>query len=112
MKIVGWRIWYTGGRVFDSKLSNWQELPGDDVLFVMLYLDEFTDSTRYRHARYGCDTYWRLNPGQEIHHMQNEDRTPAEVLAEHPTAQVKTGALVPDAEFEAIVATAFASEEW
>ncbi len=98
MRVEGWRAWYTKGRTFESTSIKWDDLPDAGVLFVMLYMNETTvGGRRYREALYGCDHYW-----QEGRAYKNEDvsRLPG----------MKVGALLPDADFEAIVATAFASE--
>lgn len=101
MQVAGWRAWYTSGRIYDSRSTTWKALPKQGVLFVMLYMDQTTaNGRRYREALYGCDYYW-----QDGDTFKNEDIVPNGV-------KPKTGALLPDAEFEQIVRTAFAVEEW
>ena len=53
--IVGWRAWYTGGRVYDSASCSWEDLPELGVLVILLYCRE-----RHRSRRLsGRSLYWR-----------------------------------------------------
>jgi hypothetical protein len=36
-KPIGWRAWYAEGGYYDSTLMEWEELPTDGVLFVIIY---------------------------------------------------------------------------
>lgn len=99
MTVTGWRAWYTGDRIFTSAASTWANLPGAGLLFVMLYFVEQTrGGRRYRQAIYGNDHYWQDPDGT----FQQSDVKPA-------GTRTKLGTLIPDAEFEALVVTAFAS---
>ena len=102
MQVAGWRAWYTSDRIYDSRSTTWKALPKTGVLFIMLYLDQMTaGGRRYREALYGNDYYW-----EEGDTFKNEDVAPP------PPTKTKKGALIPDAEFEQIVRTAFDAEEW
>jgi hypothetical protein len=53
--VVGWRAWYTDGRVFDSAATRWEDLPEHGVLVVLLY-----HRTRpYSRTMSGRSLYWR-----------------------------------------------------
>lgn len=50
-----WRIWYDGGRFFDSESMSWEELPEDGVQLVVVYLPK-----GQRHIS-GCDFYFKAD---------------------------------------------------
>lgn len=35
--MIGWKAWFTEGRTFTSKDSNWEDLPNDGVLAVLVF---------------------------------------------------------------------------
>lgn len=59
MEIAGWRIWYTGGRVFDSLTTAVSALPTTGVLVALLYFAaEYAPGLPYRGILKGNDRYW------------------------------------------------------
>lgn len=57
--VVGWRAWYTGGRVYSSAETCWEDLPANGVLVVLAY-----ERTRpYRRLLSGASLYWRNADG-------------------------------------------------
>lgn len=59
MKVVGWKIWYTGGRIFTNKDGKFCAAPKDDVLMMMVYYekkDGMGRPTRIAHS--GSDWYF------------------------------------------------------
>jgi hypothetical protein len=56
-KVIGWRVWYSD-RCISSKEARWEDLPADDVQFVMLYHEGGT-----RRVMSGNDFYWRWRSG-------------------------------------------------
>jgi hypothetical protein len=39
MKPIGWRAWYRGGLVFDSKTTQWEDLPKVGVTCMCIFMD-------------------------------------------------------------------------
>lgn len=42
MKVIGWRAWYADGSKYDSVTIEWEDLPNDGVIVVVLYFDNKT----------------------------------------------------------------------
>lgn len=60
MKVSGWRIWYIGGEIYDSKTTIWADLLKDNVLEIMLYFDTLTkEGFPLRRAISGADVYFK-----------------------------------------------------
>ena len=36
----GWRVFYDGGRMFDSDSASWEALPDDGLQVVVVYLEQ------------------------------------------------------------------------
>jgi hypothetical protein len=53
--IVGWRAWYSKGRTYNSAEVEWEDLPADGVLVILLYCRERNRSRRLS----GRSLYWR-----------------------------------------------------
>ena len=57
--VIGWRAWYSGGRVFDSHSTRWVDLPSAEVLGVMIYEETMTPKgTPTRRCLINSDWYW------------------------------------------------------
>lgn len=55
--IVGWKIWYAGGRRFSSVHTKWEDLPDDGVLMLVTYKQEYDKGKRYRCKWHAMDWY-------------------------------------------------------
>lgn len=100
MNIARFRAWYTEGRIFDGEsFEDWQALPEDGVLTVMLWHPDGT-----RRVEQGNDFYFATPDGVYGHNDQpdNEDR--------YPGASVKRGKWTTDAEMERVATEAIEAE--
>lgn len=98
MEVVRFRAWYTEGRVFDgSGFKDWQALPDDGVLTVMLW---FANGTR--RVEQGNDFYWATPEGLYAH----SNDAPEEIERRYLGASVKRGKWVTDAEMEQVASAA------
>lgn len=60
MKVIGWRAWYADGSKYDSKTTNWRDLPDDGVLIIVLYFDDKRpDGKPLRRINSGVDWYFK-----------------------------------------------------
>ena len=102
LTVTRWRAWFTQGRVFDGEsFEDWQGLPGDGVLSVMLWHEDGT-----RRMMQGNDFYFATPDGVYGHN----DHPQAETERRYPGASVKRGMWVTDAEYVRITTEAMESE--
>jgi hypothetical protein len=88
MTVLGWRVWYADGSVFDSKSRIWESLPERGLQILMLYFDEeYSPGTPYRQIIHGDDSY--TYGGKAI-----------------------SGSLMPDSAYWALVDRAMNSRTW
>ncbi len=97
--VLGWRAWFTSGRVFDSAAVAWADLPDDGFVVGMVYYDDGTSRIVA-----GGDFYFAV--GDSI--AYNDD-PPEVTLGRYPGIAIVRGQWVPDAEYVALTATALAS---
>lgn len=91
LDVVRWRAWYVGGEVHDgSSFEDWQRLPDDGVLYVLL---GFSDRT-HRNEN-GDDWYWATPDGVYAHDTR---QTREEIERRYPGASIKRGMWTTDAE--------------
>ncbi len=60
-KVIGWRAYYSGQRVFVSTTTAWADLPSTGVLFIVLYEAGEWDESKHKHYRrliVGGDWYY------------------------------------------------------
>lgn len=109
MAIVGWRVWYTEGRVFDSRNCQWQDLPDDGVLILYLYYDEWSGDGNVRHRQkfLGDDWYFH-EPGTDLFGSNNDSLE--ENRERYPDAIFKRGKWTSFSEFQAVQQEAWESE--
>lgn len=100
--VVRWRVWYVGGEVREGKtFTDWQTLPDDGVLIVMLYHEDGT-----RRIEQGNDSYWATPEGAYAH-----SNDPAEeIKRRYVGASVKRGKWTTDAEMQRVEAEAMGAE--
>jgi hypothetical protein len=96
-RIIGWRAWYTGGRTFDSATTEWEDLPDDGVVLIMLYQD-VRDSSNFflRRGMSGADYYFKSGDiyGSGFH----DDEIPRR----YPGASIKRGKWTTEEEMYAV----------
>ena len=97
--IVSWRAWYTGGRVFESTTTRWEDLPAEGALIFVL----FRRTRPYRRMMLGVSLYWHIG---DIYACDNA----ADALIPEG-ASVKKGKWVTDVEFRAASEEATAAWE-
>ena len=99
--VVGWKAWYAGEAVYDSRTTTWEELPNDGVVFIMLYMNTFNADGTVRHRRQmsSNDWYFRAPAGDDFIYGHNND-TPEENARRFPGVILKRGKWVTDAEME------------
>lgn len=93
---IGWRAWYTGGRVFSSNETAWRDLPDDGVLVVRVYLNDKTSRLMS-----GADYYFKTvdESGEQPIYGQgvfNPQETMQELAARYPGVAVKRGRWTTD----------------
>jgi len=118
-KVLAWKVWYADGSKHIGKTrEEWEILPDDGILVIILYYDEFaTDGiTRYRRVLQGSDFYW-LSSGERDHiygQTSNIQETSEWIEQRYPDALVKAGRWVDDDTFKQIIEEVMADyeEEW
>ena len=88
--IVGWRVWYTEGRKYDSKDTYWEQLPSSGVILFVLYQRE----KERRRLMLGVSLYWKDG---EIYACDNA----ADAIIRNglPPECIKRGKWVTDGEY-------------
>ena len=93
MKVLGWRAWYDTGKVYSSKETAWEDLPGDGVLAVRLYFDQQApDGTPLARVMLGgTGDYYFCAPGPQgpVYGCNNDQ--PEETGQRYPGASLKRG---------------------
>jgi hypothetical protein len=107
-QIIGWKVWYEDGQVFDAKTYEWKNIPDDGVLLVMLYQEKRdTSGYRYRIIHQGNDYYWTTpSSGLEVF---SSNEHPGE---RYPGAIIKRGKWVPIVEYTQTVKKALEDREF
>lgn len=56
--MLGWRAWYADGTMYDSRETNWADLPPEGIQIVMIYEDkQFAPGRHYRRQFAEADWY-------------------------------------------------------
>jgi hypothetical protein len=84
-RLLGWRAFYDGGRVFDSRETEWKDMPYDGVQVIVAYLE------RGERIISGHDYYFKL--GNLIGGNSDSLST---IRKRYPGASVKRGRWVSD----------------
>ena len=109
MNVTGWRAWYVGGRVYDSKTTAWADLPDDGVIQIYLYMDRRDKTSRmpYRRGMAGSDYYWHV-PGESVYGCCDaSEMTPGQIAERYPGALIKRGRWVSQKEYDAAIKESF-----
>jgi hypothetical protein len=102
LTVTRWRAWFVGGDTLDGQtFADWQALPDDGVLSVMLW---FADGTR--RVMQGNDFYF-VTPNGVFGH---NDHPQEETERRYPGASVKRGMWTTDAEMNRVAAEAMGAE--
>lgn len=109
MEVAGWRIWYDNGMVFwGTTFSDWEKLPEDGVLFLVLYQDKDTSQgIPYMQRLSGHDHYFATPSG--IYGSSNDEIDSIHERYEDPS--IKRGRWAPLEVFEAVRAEAEVATE-
>ena len=104
-RVIGWRVWYDTGEIYDSASFKWSGLPDDGVLIKMIY---YSDNTRQ--IQQGADYFFiaEHHSGEEIH--ANSTKSISEIEARYQNPVIKKGRWTPDEYYQKIVAEAMSSE--
>lgn len=100
--VLGWRVWYDDGTVFDSRRHRWVDLPEDGVLVRMIY---YRDG---RQIQQGMDYYYEAPHGSG-EPILGTARATDDLARRYPGAVIKRGRWAPDAYYRRIVDAAMAS---
>lgn len=100
-KVIGWRAWYEGS-VFDSRTTQWEDLPADGVQYVVLYHEDGT-----RRVMSGNDYYWRWRSDFGMVYAHGDERPSEE---RYPDATVLRGKWTSDENLKRIEAEAMESQ--
>lgn len=96
MRVIAWRAFYRGSRVYTSERTVWEDLPGDGVLSIVLYFDEAAPSRDpLRRIMEGSDYYFRA-PGESGPIFGHSDETPESIRRRYPGASIKRGQWTDD----------------
>jgi len=109
LRVMGWRAWYVGGRVYDSKTTAWADLPDDGVIQVYLYMDtrDATSRMPYRRGMAGSDYYWYV-PGEDVYGCCDASEMTPDVIAKRYTgALIKCGRWVSQEEYDSVIKESF-----
>lgn len=117
MKVIGWKAWFADGSLHvGTTRRDWEALPEDGLLIVMLYYDEFTQGIpdqRYRRIVQGSDLYFVTDgPADLIFGQATDPETSASILARYPGASVKRGRWTDDHTHAQIAAEAMADHDY
>lgn len=109
--VVGFRIWYVDGTIATGTTrADWEQLPDDGVLIVMLYYNRFDTGgdSRYRRVLMSNDHFWHA-PGTMDAIFGQSDDAPHVITAKYEQAHVKRGKWTDDAHYKTVVAAAMAN---
>ena len=99
-KLIGWRAWYEGGRVFDSAGTRWEELPATGVVGFVEYEDTQTPTGfPTRRIVANGDYFWLDEKTGRIEKTATSE-TRGEWVARPSVVGVKAGAWVEDDEYD------------
>ncbi len=116
MKVMGWRAWYADGAVYSSLDMDWDALPDDGVISVVLYFDEPTPAgSPLRRIMEGHDFYFKAaGPGGPIYGETHNQRQPdpmADIARRYPGASIKRGMWTDEDTMRRIQNQAMAAKE-
>ena len=98
MKVVGWRAYYEGRRVYDSHYTTWADLPADGFVEAYLYKEG-----GYREQMAGMDHYFYV-ADTDVYGYSND--AVDEIESRYPGADIKKGKWVSSEEMAEIQETA------
>jgi len=110
MRILGWAAWVdteTGTEIYSSKDMEWEDLPDDGIIFIMLYKDTGDGQESnisyptYTESLAGNDYYWKAPHHSGTIYGSGNDSL-AEIKARYPGADIKRGKWVPHSLFEEV----------
>lgn len=109
--VIGWRAWYDGRLVFDSKTTAWEDLPADGVVSIVLYEDSMTPAGHpTRQVMEGSSFYFRAPGAHDFIYGHNEGPA-ADIQRRYPGAIVVLGKWVDGVTLEQIQTAAMTARE-
>lgn len=116
MDVKGWRAWYSETLIYDSRTTNWVDLPDDGLLVVVVYLntDEgsntFRRGTKYRRTMSGHDHFFEAQgPLGPIYGSSNDSMDL--ITQRYGPSSIKKGQWSDDETYSRIRDLALASED-
>lgn len=113
MRPLGWRAWYTQGRVYDSRFDSWPELPKEGVLAIVVFFDtKDSAGEHYKEILNGRRRYFRSigSSGAEFYKASLwTEKKITNTYAARPEC-VKEGIWDDDETMEAVLAEALAAK--
>lgn len=102
--LIGVRFWYTRGRIYNSAETDYRELPGTGLLFIMEY-----ETGGLRRALHGCSQYGLQTDGRWIQSRESARCAP-DVGIPLDALRVIDGEEIPNEEWEILVASVYAAQ--
>ena len=60
MRVEEWKAWYTQNRVYRSSVDNWEDLPKEGILLLLIFFDErAAHGGRYKEIIHGNRRYFK-----------------------------------------------------
>ena len=102
MNVAAWKAWYRGGQAYCGTTRDWEELPDEGVLAVVVVFDEKAPGCDFylRRMVSGSDLYWacEIDGHWTICQGSHEDK-PAR---RYPGAIIKHGVWTSDEEMQRV----------
>ena len=105
---AGWYAWDDAGKQYDSRVDNPSVIP-NTIQAVKVWKDQITKGTRYYHVITGSRSAklkWYVFTGSEV---LDYEGTLAEAQALYPTAIIKEGTFIDDADYMVIMDKVYSS---
>lgn len=103
--VIGWRIWYTCDRHFNSEQHEWAGLPNDGVLCLKLFYEEMASGDERYTLLLDGDDYYFHTPDTNLFGCSNDP--PEEIRERYPGAIIKRGKWTTAEEFYRVKDRAF-----
>ena len=110
---VGWYAWDAAGVLYDSRIAGAIGVP-DTIQAVRVWKDQLTKGIRYSHVITGARSAkrkWYIFPASGFAVVDYEG-TLAEAQVLYPTATIKEGTFIDDAEYMKIMNDKVYASEW
>ena len=106
MSVRGWRAYYPTGVIYDSASTSWDALPSSGLQMVILFFDSDVEpGVPYRRILMGNNYYYEtasLDIARDGSGFEQRD-SPVSLRDRKSATSVKTGTLIGDSEYNAIL---------